>query len=240
MFTGKKVLVSGGTGYIGSEICRNFHQQGAQVAFTYNLHKEKAESLCNELKGSVSLELDMRNINDIKEKINSLVEKVGAFDILVNNASVSHILPLSMIEEEDADLVFDTNIKGTLFLTKAVVRGMIRNKKGIIINIGSIAGHRMLNVPVTYAMSKAAIAGFTISLASELKRFNIRVNNVIPGMMEGGVSKGIPEDLQQLFISHCAAGRAGKASDVSEMVCFLATEKASYINGQNIFVDGGF
>jgi NAD(P)-dependent dehydrogenase (short-subunit alcohol dehydrogenase family) len=239
MFQGMTVLVSGGTGFLGSEICRNFHQLGAKVAFTYNRHKEKADLLCNELSGSVSVELDLRNLNDIKEKINSLVEQIGEIDILVNNASVSHILPISMLEEEDVDYVFDVNIKGTLFLTKAVVRGMIRKKKGVIINIGSIAGHRMLDVPVTYAMAKASISGFTIALASELKRFNIRVNNVIPGLMDGGISKGIPEDLIKVFISHCATGRAGKADDVSELVCFLASEKATYINGQNIFVDGG-
>ncbi len=239
MFKGKKVLISGGTGFLGSEICRCFHAQGALVAFTYNRHKDKADLLCKELPGAIAIELDIRNVNDIKGKVNSLVEKIGDIDILVNNASVSQILPLSMIEEEDVDYVFDVNIKGTLFLTKAVVRGMIRQKKGVIVNIGSIAGHRMLDVPVTYAMSKASISGFTIALASELKRFNIRVNNVIPGMMEGGVSKGIPDDLQKVFISHCAAGRAGKASDVSELVCFLASDKGTYINGQNVFVDGG-
>jgi NAD(P)-dependent dehydrogenase (short-subunit alcohol dehydrogenase family) len=240
MLEGKSVLVSGGTGYLGSGICRTFHASGSRVTFTYNRQKEKADALCEELPGSTALELDLRNVNDVEEKIKAQVEHSGPFDILVNNASVSHILPLSMIEEEDADTVFDVNVKGTLFLTKAVVRGMIRQKKGVIVNIGSIAGHRMLDVPVTYAMSKAAIAGFTIALASELKRFNIRVNNVVPGMMEGGVSKGVPEDLQQLFLSHCAVGRAGKSDDVAGMVCFLASEKASYINGQSIFVDGGF
>ncbi|MFZ1729736.1 MAG: SDR family oxidoreductase [Bacteroidota bacterium] len=240
MVEGKNILVSGGTGYLGSGICRTLHAAGAKVTFTYNRQKEKAEALCQELPGAIALELDLRNVDDIEQKIKSCIDSAEPFDVLVNNASVSHILPLSMIEEEDADTVFDINIKGTLFLTKAVVRGMIRMKKGVIVNIGSVAGHRMLDVPVTYAMSKAAIAGFTIALASELKRFNIRANNVVPGMMEGGVSKGIPEDLQQLFISHCAAGRAGKAEDVSEMVCFLASEKASYINGQTIFVDGGF
>lgn len=239
MLEGKNVLVSGGTGYLGSGICRTLHAAGAKVSFTFNRRKERAEELCRELPGSIALEIDLRNLGDVESKIAEQVERRGPFDILVNNASVSHILPLAMIEEADADAVFDINVKGTLFLTKAVVRGMIRQKHGVIVNIGSIAGHRMLDVPVTYAMSKAAIAGFTIALASELKRFNIRVNNVIPGMMDGGVSKGIPEDLQQLFISHCAAGRAGKADDVSEMVCFLASDKASYVNGQNIFVDGG-
>jgi 3-oxoacyl-[acyl-carrier protein] reductase len=240
MCKGKSVLVSGGTGYIGSGICRTFHASGAKLAFTYNRQKEKADALGRELAGSEALELDLRDIPGIDRTIQTFVERSGPFDILVNNASVSHILPLSMIEEEDADDVFSVNVKGTLFLTKAVVRGMIRNKKGVIVNIGSIAGHRMLDVPVTYAMSKAAMAGFTIALASELKRFNIRVNNVIPGLMEGGVSRGIPEDLQQLFISHCAAGRAGTSDDVAQLVCFLASEKASYINGQNVFLDGGF
>ncbi len=107
------------------------------------------------------------------------------------------------------------------------------------VNIGSIAGHRTLDVPITYAMVKASIAGFTLALASELKKFNIMFNNVIPGLMEGGVSKGVPDDLKDVFIQHCAAGRAGKARDVSELVCFVASDKATYINGQNIFVDGG-
>lgn len=240
MLEGKRVLVSGGTGYLGAGMCRALHAAGAKVVFTFTRQSDAAAALAKELTGSESLQLNLRNVGEIDETVQALVARLGPMHVLVNNASVSHILPLSMIEEEDADDLFDVNIKGTLFLTKAVARGMIREKRGAIINIGSIAGHRMLDVPVTYAMSKAAIAGFTIALASELKRFNIRVNNIIPGLMEGGVSKGIPEDLQRLFLSHCAAGRAGTANDVAQLVCFLASNQSSYINGQNIFIDGGF
>ncbi len=239
MFKGKIVFVSGGTGYIGSEICRNFNELGARVIFSFSRKEDKAKILQEELVDSIAVPINLKDINDINNRINSLTEETGPIDILVNNAAISHILPFAMLDEEDVDPVFDINIKGTLFLTKAIVKGMIRKRSGTIVNIGSIAGHRMLDVPVTYAMSKASIAGMTVALASELKKFNIRVNNVIPGLMEGGVSKGVPDDLKEIFVQHCASGRAGTARDVSELVCFLASDKASYINGQNIFVDGG-
>ncbi|MGE5480940.1 MAG: SDR family NAD(P)-dependent oxidoreductase [Chloroflexota bacterium] len=240
MLNGKIVFVSGGTGYIGSEICRNFHELGAKVIFSYNRNKEKADLLADELKGVCSIEINMRNVEDMQKKIESIYKNFGNIDVLVNNAAIAQIMPLAMLEEEDVDLVFDINLKGTLFLTQSAVRGMIRQKKGAIVNLGSIAGHRMLDVPVTYAITKSAYSGMTLALASELKKFNIRVNNVIPGMMEGGVSNGIPEDLKETFNRHNATGRSGKAREVSELVCFLASDKASYINGQNIFVDGGF
>ncbi len=239
MFKDKLVFVSGGTGYIGSEICRNFNEMGARVVFSYNKKEEKALELQKELNNSIAVQINIKDVDDIHKKINDVVDQTGAFDVLVNNAAVSHILPFAMLEEDDVDSMFDINIKGTLFVTKAAVRGMIRKKSGTIVNIGSIAGHRMLDVPVTYAMAKASIAGMTVALASELKKFNIRVNNVIPGLMDGGVSKGVPADLKDVFMQHCAVGRAGLARDVSELVCFVASEKASYINGQNLFVDGG-
>jgi NAD(P)-dependent dehydrogenase (short-subunit alcohol dehydrogenase family) len=105
--------------------------------------------------------------------------------------------------------------------------------------MGSIAGTRLLDVPVTYAMSKAAMSGFTFSLATEVKKFGIRVNTIIPGMIEGGVSNGVPDDLKNDFIKHCVTGRTGKGEEVAELVCFIASDKAAYINGQNITIDGG-
>lgn len=239
MFKDKTVFVSGGTGYIGAEICRNFSELGAKVIFSYNKNKEKAEDLLKELPKSECVEINMRNVDDITSKIEAIYKTNKSIDVLVNNAAISQIMPFSMLEEDDADLVFDVNIKGTIFLTKAIVRGMIRQKKGSIVNIGSIAGHRMLDVPITYAVSKAALSGFTLALAAELKRFNIRVNNVVPGLLEGGVSKGVPDDLIEMFVRHNAVGRTGTARDIAETVCFVASDKAGYINAQNIFVDGG-
>lgn len=165
MLKGKRVLISGGTGHVGSEICRTSHGHGAEVVFTYHRNEETARKLMAELPGSRAVQVDLLNIESIRSAIEKLYQEVGVIHALVNNAAISQIMPLPLIEEEDVDLIMDINIKGTVFVTKHVVKGMIRNKTGVIVNLGSIAGTRMLDVPVTYAMTKAAINGFTLALA---------------------------------------------------------------------------
>lgn len=224
---------------MGSEICRTFHAHGARVIFSYHRNRETAGKLLEDIPGSRAVPINLLDVREIRTAIEKLYEEVGVINVLVNNAAISQIMPLPLIEEEDVDLIMDINIKGTLFLTKHVLKGMIRNRSGAVVNIGSIAGTRMLDVPITYAMTKSAINGFTYALAAEMKRFGIRVNSVVPGLLDGGVGQGVPEALRQDFISHCAAGRAGKAREVAELICFLASDRASYINGQNIPVDGG-
>lgn len=239
MLTGKNVFVSGGSGYIGSEICRTCAQYGANVFFSYYENQEAAQKLMGEIKGSKGIRINLRDLVDIKTKIETLYNEVDSIDILINNAGVSQIMPFSMMEEEDVDYLMDVNVKGTVFITKAIIRRMIKYKKGAIVNLGSIAGHRMFDVPIHYAFTKAAISGLTTSLTMELKRYGIRVNSVVPGLIEGGLSDGIPDELREDFNNHCAVGRAGTAREVAEVVCFLGSDKASYVNGQNIFVDGG-
>jgi NAD(P)-dependent dehydrogenase (short-subunit alcohol dehydrogenase family) len=238
LLQGKTILVTGGTGFIGMAICKTAYTYGAKVIFTYNNNHDKAKVLADEISGH-AVHMDLSNVKDIQQKVEAMYKEFPVIDILVNNAAVSQILPMAMLEEEDVDFVFDINLKGTLFVTKNVIKGMIRNKKGTIINMGSIAGTRLLDVPVTYAITKSAMSGFTYSLAMEVKKFGIRVNTVVPGMIEGGVSNGVPDDLKNDFIKHCATGRTGKGEEVAELVCFVASDKAAYINGQNITIDGG-
>jgi len=239
MLEGKTVFVSGGTGYLGSEICRKAANYGAQVIFSYHSQGEKAEELQKEILKARAIPINFLDVSDIRAKIELLYSEIGKIDVLVNNAGIAQVMPLPLVEEDDVDLVMDVNIKGVFFVTKHIVKGMIRNKRGTIVNMSSIAGTRMYDVPVTYAMTKAAANGLTWSLASELKRFGIRVNAVVPGLLEGGIGKGVPEKLLLDFIAHCAAGRLGTAADVAELVCFLASDRSSYINGQCIAVDGG-
>ncbi len=239
MLENKIVFVSGGTGYIGSAICKVCSDYGAKVIFSYYKNKDQATELKSELKSAIDIQLDINDVKEIKDKIYNLNQEIDKIDILINNAGVSQVMPFSLLEESDLDFILDTNVKGTFFLTKEIVRKMIKYKTGSIVNIGSIAGHRILDVPVHYALSKSAISGFTFSLAAELKRFNIRVNSVVPGMLEDGVAKGIPDELREDYLKHCLIGRPGKGKEVAEVVCFLASDKASYINGQNLFVDGG-
>jgi NAD(P)-dependent dehydrogenase (short-subunit alcohol dehydrogenase family) len=239
MLKNKTVLITGGTGYLGQEICRAFHGYGARVLFSFHEQEQTARKMCDELPGAKAVALDLRNVPAINATVEGLYREVGTIDILVNNAAISQTMPLAMLEEEDVDLAMDINIKGPLFLTRAVIKGMIRNQRGAIVNMGSIAGHRLLDVPVTYAVTKSAMAGFTLALAAELKSFGIRVNAVVPGLLEGGVSHGVPDAMRRDFIEHCATGRAGTAREVAEAVCFLGSDRASYINGQLLFVDGG-
>lgn len=239
MLRGKTVFVTGGTGHIGIAICRACHRHGARVIFTYRRQRPIAEQLLAELPGSLAVELDLLDVPAMQRAIDALYAQVGIIDVLVNNAGISQVMPLPLVEEEDVDLIMDVNIKGTFFVTKNVVKGMIRNKGGAIVNVGSIAGTRMFDVPVTYAMTKAAIHGLTFALASELKRFGIRVNSVVPGLIDGGVGEGVPEALKKDFVAHCAVGRTGRADEVAETICFLASNQSSYINGQNIAIDGG-
>ncbi len=239
MLDGKLVFVSGGTGYLGEAVCRAAASHGARVIFTFQRNEAKANALAAALPGGRAIRLDIRDRAAIEDAANDVHADVEAVDVLVNNAAVSQVMPFSMLEAEDLDLLIDVNIRGTFFLTKALVRRMVRRKRGAIVNIGSLAGHRMLDVPVHYALTKAAVAGFGTALAAELKRYNIRVNTVSPGLLADGVARGVPPALVKDYLGHCASGRAGTAAEVAETVCFLASDRSGYINGQNIFVDGG-
>jgi NAD(P)-dependent dehydrogenase (short-subunit alcohol dehydrogenase family) len=136
-------------------------------------------------------------------------------------------------------MMMNVNVKGMFLVTKAFARSMIRRKTGCIINIGSLAGMRMLEVPVHYATAKSAVVGFTLALARELGRYNIRVNAAVPGMLEGGVSDNIPDKQREQYIDYCALSRAGRCEEVAELVAFLASDRSSYINAQSILIDGG-
>jgi len=239
MLKDRIIFVSGGTGYLGEAVCRACAGYGARVFFSYCRNGDKAAVLERELPGSRAIRLDIRDLALIDETADALHREIEAVDVLVNTAGVSQVMPFALLEADDLDLLLDVNVRGTVFLTKALVRRMIHRRRGVVINVGSLAGHRMLDVPVHYALSKAAIAGFGTALAAELKRYGIRVNTVSPGLLEDGVAQGVPEPLLADYLNHCAAGRPGKAAEVAELICFLASDKGSYINGQNLFIDGG-
>jgi NAD(P)-dependent dehydrogenase (short-subunit alcohol dehydrogenase family) len=148
-------------------------------------------------------------------------------------------MPFALLEEKDWDRIMDVNVKGMFLVTKAFVRGMIRRKSGNVINMGSLAGMRLLEVPVHYATAKSAVIGFTLSLAKEMARYNIRVNAVAPGMLTAGVSVNIPEKQREEYCRYCTQARPGKPEEVAELVAFLASDRSSYINAQAICIDGG-
>lgn len=243
MLDGKTAFVTGGTGAIGSAIVRCLVCHGAQVAFSFHLRKNEARQLELEFADPgrcvKAYELDVIDAAASMRLAQTMEQELGPVDILVNNAGTTQIMPFALIEEEDWDRVMDVNVKGTFLVTRAFVRSMIRRKTGAIVNLGSLAGMRVLEVPVHYAAAKAAVVGFTMALARELCRYHIRVNAVVPGMLTEGVSDLVPEKQRQDYIQHCTLGRAGKPEEVAELIAFLASDRAGYINAQAIHIDGG-
>ena len=237
----KIVLVTGGTGAIGREIVRVFIEEGAKVVFLYYRAEKKAAALATSFgtescRGFQISVLDQPGIAGVAQEV---YESFGAIDILINNAGMTDVLPFPLIEEDDWDECLDVNAKGTFLVTKEAARYMIKQRSGAIINIGSLAGERILEVPVHYATAKAALTGFTLSLAKEFGRFNIRVNCVVPGLVDGGVGRNTTEKQRQQYLDFCTSGRLGKPEEVADLVTFLASPRAAYINGQIVHIDGG-
>lgn len=243
MLKNRVALVTGGTGAVGAAVVRCLARHGARVAFTFLGEKQRAAELEKELStgsaGVKAFPLDVLDAPAIPRLAEQIESEFGAVDIIVNNAGLTQVMPFALIEEEDWDRVMDVNVKGMFLVTKAFVRAMIRRKRGAVINLGSLAGMRVLEVPVHYAAAKSAVVGFTLALAREMARYNIRVNAVVPGLLAGGVSANVPDKQREDYIAHCTLGRAGTPDEVAELVAFLASDRASYINAQAIHIDGG-
>ena len=234
----KTVLVTGGTGAVGREIVKKLTAADWETFFTWRSSPEKALALAEET-GAFAIEANLTDNQQVIAMIKMIEEKSGPLDGLVNNAGMTQVMPFAMIEEEDWDNVMAANLKTMFLVTHAAVRGMIRKKAGVIVNIGSLAGHRMLEVPIHYAAAKAGVTGFTLSLAREMARYNIRVNEVVPGLLSDGVGKMVPEPELNEYLKYCTAGRPGEPSEVADLVEFLLSNRATYINAQSIGINGG-
>jgi len=217
---------------------RRFSQDRFRVAFTFHHHRERAEQLEKETAAS-GFQVDLSVSGQVREMVQRVFSAFGQIDVLVNNAGLTQVMPFALIEERDWDEILAANLKTMFLVTKEVVRSMISRKTGVVINIGSLAGHRLLEVPVHYATAKAGVSGFTLALAKELARYNIRVNEVVPGLLSKGVGSLVPEKEKAEYLRYCTAGRPGEPEELAEVVAFLASDKACYINAQRIFVDGG-
>jgi len=241
MLEGKTAIVTGGSGAVGEAIVRVLAREGCRVAFTYNSQVDKARQIEADPAGADvrAYALDVLDAAAAVALATRVEADLGPLDVLVNNAGLSQVMPFALIEEADWDRMMGVNVKGMFLVTKAFIRGMIRRKAGSVVNIGSLAGMRLLDVPVHYATAKSAVVGFTLSLAREMARYGIRVNAVVPGMLTAGVASNVPDKQREEYCRYCTAGRPGEPSEVAELVAFLASDRSSYINAQAINVDGG-
>jgi 3-oxoacyl-[acyl-carrier protein] reductase len=234
----KVVLITGGTGAVGSALVRRFSVDGYKVAFTFRNHEDRARRLAAET-GGCCFRAELRDRNQVRNMVQDILAQFKSIDILVNNAGRTQVMPFALIEDDDWDDILSANLKTMFIVTQEVLRNMLCRKSGTIVNIGSLAGHRLLEVPVHYAAAKAGVTGFTLALAKELARYNIRVNEVVPGLLTKGVGTMVPEKEMAEYMNYCTVGRAGEPEEVANVVAFLAGDKATYMNAQSVFVDGG-
>jgi NAD(P)-dependent dehydrogenase (short-subunit alcohol dehydrogenase family) len=242
LLRGQRALITGGSRGLGQALCRVFADHGARVAFTWSRDAESAkatEALLATRGGGLSLQASVLDVAATRAAVRRLVDGWGGIDILVNNAGISQVLPFPLVEEEDWDRVMDVNVKGTFLTTREVLRPMFRQKSGVILNIGSLAGVRLIESPVHYAASKAAIAGFTRALSKEVARQSIRVNCLAPGLLEDGMGRNLPEHRLQDYLHHTPLGRVGTVEEVARFAAFLVSDACSYLNGQVVVMDGG-
>jgi len=240
-FKGKTVLVTGSTRGIGKAIAVAFAQKGATVIIT-GRKKETAELVAENIKNEFGVEaygFELDLTGDIKSVWKEIEKTVGKVDILVNNAGITRDTLFIRMKEEDWNSVIETNLTGTFKITQLAVKGMIKKKWGRVINITSIVGFTGNIGQVNYSTTKAGLIGFTKSLAKELASRNITVNAVAPGFIETDMTGSLPEDIKDSYLKQIPLGRFGKPEDVANVVIFLASDKASYITGETIHVNGG-
>jgi NAD(P)-dependent dehydrogenase (short-subunit alcohol dehydrogenase family) len=239
LLAGKRALVTGGSRGLGQALCRGLTAAGARVAFTWTGDEEGARATLDSCPGSRAFRVSVLDAEGGTATAAALETEWGGLDVLVNNAGVSQAFPIALLEEEDWDHVMGVNVKGAFLTCKAVLPGMIRRKAGVILNIGSLAGARMLAAPVHYCASKAALKGMTQAMAKELARYGIRVLCLAPGLLEDGVSRNLPDYSLADYLKHCALGRVGTFAEVADFAAFLVSDLNTYMNGETIVMDGG-
>ena len=234
----KTALVTGGTGGIGEAICRRLAADGYNVIVNYLHAKEKAERLSSEI-GGIHSSFDVSDKNAAACAISEAERSCGEIELLVNNAGVSEIELFTHIPDRTADTILNINLRGTLNCSRAVLPGMIRRKSGCIINISSMWGQCGASCEVDYSASKAGIIGFTKALAKEVGPSGIRVNCVSPGFIMTEMNRRFSDEELEAIKEEIPLGMLGEPVHVADAVSFLASEKAAFITGQILAVNGG-
>lgn len=246
LLKGKKALITGGTAGIGKEIALGFAKQGADVAI-FGTHAERAAQVIQELEQyrlfpEQRFESFLVNVSDkssVESTIQTLLSKWNQIDILVNNAGITRDGLLMRMTEEDWDQVIDVNLKSVYNTCQALVRSMIKAKKGKIINISSVVGLTGNAGQANYAASKSGMIGFTKALAQELATRGICVNCIAPGFIQTRMTDELTDVQKEGILKKIPMGRMGDPQDIANAAVFLASDLAGYVTGQVLTVDGG-
>ncbi|MDR3280638.1 MAG: 3-oxoacyl-ACP reductase FabG [Synergistaceae bacterium] len=241
LLEGKRAIITGGSRGIGLACVKSFLAEGASVAATYNSAEGGLLELVEgEYSERVSVHrLDIRDKSAVERISSEMTELLGGLDILVNNAGVSRPSLFMTITDEQWDEVLQTNICGAYLMLKQLLFPMMSKKRGSVINVASVNGLRANPGQAAYSASKAALISLTQTLSRELAGRGIRFNAVAPGYVETDMTSAIPAKQREEFIKQIPMKRFGLVAEVADAVTFLASDRASYITGQTLIVDGG-
>jgi len=243
LLEGKTVIITGASRGIGRGIAEVFAKQGANIAFTYRSSDEKAKALEDELSANgckvKGYKSDASNFEAAQQLAVDVLERFGSIDVLVNNAGITKDGLLMRMSEDDFDRVMDINMKSVFNMTKAVLRPMLKQRKGSIINMSSVVGVKGNAGQANYSASKAAINGFTKSTALELGSRDIRCNSIAPGFIETEMTDALGEDQIQEWRNTIPLKRGGTTEDIANSALFLASDMSAYVTGQVLHVCGG-
>ena len=234
----KKVLITGATGGIGNSLVKKFFDSGAIVLAT-GTNQEKLDSIKKNYNNVIIERFKLDEHQKIESFIDQVNTKLEGIDILVNNAGINLDNISIRLTEENWKKVLDINLTATFLMCKYVIKKMLKNKRGKIINITSIVGHTGNLGQANYSASKAGIVAFSKSLAIEYAKKNININCVSPGFIKTEMTDKINDEFKKMLISKIPSGDLGTGEDVSNCVAFLASDLANYINGETIHVNGG-
>jgi 3-oxoacyl-[acyl-carrier protein] reductase len=243
LLNGKVALVTGGSRGIGQALVMRLAAEGADIAFTFASSAERAEIVKKEASQlGVKVEMYQSNAANYQESeqlINDVLATFGKIDILVNNAGITKDTLMLRMSEEQWDQVIDTNLKSVFNLTKHVIKPMMKQRSGSIINMGSVVGVFGNAGQANYAASKAGIIGFSKSIAKEMGSRSIRCNVIAPGFIETDMTHVLTDDQKKAYIDSIPLSRLGQGDDVANAVVFLGSDMSTYITGQVLSVCGG-
>jgi len=243
LLEGRRCLITGGSRNLGRAFCLAFARAGAQVAFTYFKRTEDAEETRRLLQAEGCEPLVFQgSVTDgthVAATVDAITKAWGGLDVLVNNAGITQVLPIALMDEPDWDAVMAVNVKGPYLFSRAALKPMLRARAGHILNIGSFSTDRVVSSPVHYAASKAALKGFSESLAAEVGKYGIAVNYLSPGLLDGGLASRLPQHRIAEYKGQAALGRVGTLAEVAAFATWFVSPENTFMTGAKIALDGG-